>query len=94
MRRDDIRRAVAIAMADKGYRKAWHGWAGCELMHWTATGKGRSLGRFPSGMSRKRLDAALEAIEPIGSPLPAPQYEKADRWRQVDLEDAIGEARR
>ncbi len=94
MLKDDIRRAVAIAMAEKGYRRSWYGWQRCELFHWTMTGTGSALGRFPSGMSRKRLNEALAGIPHIGPSIPSPIFEKADRWRQVDLETAIGESRR
>ena len=94
MLRADIRRAVDVALAENGYGKHMYTWEGATLN--VLVGERMTLIRLPSGTSKKRLMERLSTLPVHSEPRLLPidvTGAKDDGYRQMDLEDAIRDAR-
>lgn len=94
MKRAAIRKALDEALAARGFARGWYGWTGCWLECHSMGGLRLHRGKYPSGMSRKRLLEAIEGIQFVGPARALPQFEKADTYRQTDISEFTGEGRR
>lgn len=96
MLRAQIRTAVDVALAENGYSRGYYSWRGAKLCIFDRFGKQEHQIYLPSGTSKKRLVERLSALPVNGDPRLLPVNvtgAKDDGYRQLDIEQAIRDAR-
>lgn len=96
MLRQQIRLAVDVALAENGYSRGYYSWHGAKLNVFDRFGSRIQEIHLPSGTSKKRLVERLSTLPCNGDPrLPTITVTgaKDDSHKQLELEDAIRDAR-
>lgn len=90
MKRDEIRHAVDVALAESGYSRGWYYWRGCHLvvLEIPTLTVLRTI-HLPSGTSRERFIEHISVLPCPRWPKPIPARVVRQKHKQIDLEDYL-----
>lgn len=89
MKRDEIRHAVDVALAENGYLRGWYWWRGPRLCLQDPALSVLRIIHLPSGTSRERFIERISVLPCLGDAKPIPAKVVRQKHKQMDLEDYL-----